>query len=49
MEPIRLSVNGKDYELQVKPSATLLEVLREDWADRHEGRLRRRASAGPAP
>ncbi|MBP1747291.1 MAG: (2Fe-2S)-binding protein [Deltaproteobacteria bacterium] len=32
MEQIRLNVNGKDYELQVKPSATLLNVIREDLA-----------------
>jgi carbon-monoxide dehydrogenase small subunit len=32
MEQIRLKVNGKDYELQVKPSATLLNVIREDLA-----------------
>lgn len=30
MERIQLKVNGKDYELEVKPSATLLETLRED-------------------
>jgi carbon-monoxide dehydrogenase small subunit len=30
MEQIRLTVNGKDYELQVKPWATLLDVIRED-------------------
>jgi carbon-monoxide dehydrogenase small subunit len=32
MEQIRLNVNGKDYEMQVKPSATLLDVIREDLA-----------------
>jgi len=32
MEQIRFNVNGKDYELQVKPSATLLNVIREDLA-----------------
>jgi carbon-monoxide dehydrogenase small subunit len=32
MEQIRLNVNGKDYEVQVKPSATLLDVIREDLA-----------------
>ena len=30
MKRIQLKVNGKDYELEVKPSATLLETLRED-------------------
>ncbi len=30
MKRIRLKVNNKDYDLRVKPSATLLEVLRED-------------------
>lgn len=30
MERIQLKVNGKDYDLEVKPSATLLETLRED-------------------
>jgi carbon-monoxide dehydrogenase small subunit len=30
MEQIKLTVNGKDYELQVRPWATLLEVIRED-------------------
>lgn len=30
MERIRLNVNGKVYELEVKPSATLLDVIRED-------------------
>lgn len=30
MEEIRLTVNDKSYDLQVKPWATLLEVLRED-------------------
>jgi aerobic carbon-monoxide dehydrogenase small subunit len=30
MEQIYFNVNGKAYELQVKPSATLLEVIREE-------------------
>ncbi len=30
MKRIQLKVNGKDYDLEVKPSATLLETLRED-------------------
>ncbi|MBI5603655.1 MAG: (2Fe-2S)-binding protein [Deltaproteobacteria bacterium] len=30
MKRIQLKVNDKDYELEVKPSATLLETLRED-------------------
>ena len=30
MEQIRLTVNSKNYEVQVKPSATLLDVIRED-------------------
>ena len=30
MEHIKLTVNGKGYELQVRPWATLLEVIRED-------------------
>lgn len=30
MEQIYFNVNGKEYELQVKPSATLLEVIREE-------------------
>jgi carbon-monoxide dehydrogenase small subunit len=30
MKPLSITVNGKDYELQVKASATLLEILRED-------------------
>jgi carbon-monoxide dehydrogenase small subunit len=30
MEEIRLTVNGTSHELQVRPWATLLEVLRED-------------------
>ncbi len=30
MKRIQLKVNGKNYELEVKPSATLLETLRED-------------------
>jgi len=30
MEQIKLTVNGKDYELQIRPWATLLEVIRED-------------------
>jgi len=30
MEPLSMRVNGKDYEIQVKASATLLEVLREE-------------------
>jgi aerobic carbon-monoxide dehydrogenase small subunit len=30
MEQIKLTVNGKYYELQVKPWATLLDVIRED-------------------
>ena len=29
-EVVRLSVNGQDHELLVKPYATLMEVLRED-------------------
>jgi aerobic carbon-monoxide dehydrogenase small subunit len=28
--PVNLNVNGKDYYLEVKPSATLLELIRED-------------------
>ena len=30
MEKIRITVNGTDYELNVKPWATLLEVIRDD-------------------
>lgn len=30
MEQIKLTVNGKEYELQVRPWATLLEVVRDD-------------------
>ncbi len=30
MKEIRITVNGKVYELSVRPSATLLEVIRED-------------------
>jgi carbon-monoxide dehydrogenase small subunit len=30
MEQIKITVNGKDYELQVKPWGTLLDVLRDD-------------------
>jgi aerobic carbon-monoxide dehydrogenase small subunit len=30
MERVNLKVNGKEYELEVKPAATLLETLRED-------------------
>ncbi len=30
MEQINISVNGKEYELHVKPWATLLDVIRED-------------------
>lgn len=30
MEKIRMSVNGKEFELQIKPWATLIDVLRED-------------------
>jgi aerobic carbon-monoxide dehydrogenase small subunit len=30
MQEIHLKVNGKTHELQVKPSATLLDVMRED-------------------
>jgi carbon-monoxide dehydrogenase small subunit len=30
MEQIKIMVNGKDYELQVKPWATLLDVIRDD-------------------
>jgi aerobic carbon-monoxide dehydrogenase small subunit len=30
MKEIRLTVNGKPYELSVRPHATLLEVIRED-------------------
>ena len=30
MEQLNITVNGKDYELQIKPSATLLDVIRED-------------------
>ena len=30
MDEINISVNGKEYKLQVKPWATLLEVIRED-------------------
>jgi carbon-monoxide dehydrogenase small subunit len=30
MEQLIITVNGKEYELQIEPSATLLNVLRED-------------------
>jgi carbon-monoxide dehydrogenase small subunit len=30
MEQIKLTVNGKEHELQVKPWATLLEMIRDD-------------------
>ena len=30
MIPVNITVNGKDYNLEVKPSATLLELIRED-------------------
>jgi carbon-monoxide dehydrogenase small subunit len=30
MEQLNITVNGKDYELQIKPSANLLDVIRED-------------------
>lgn len=30
MEQLIIMVNGKEYELQVEPSATLLDVIRED-------------------
>ncbi len=30
MEQIKLTVNGKGYELQVRPWASLLEVIRDD-------------------
>ena len=30
MKDIRLKVNGNEYELKVKPSTTLLDVIRED-------------------
>ena len=30
MKPIKLSVNGQDYELSVPPWRTLLEVIREE-------------------
>jgi aerobic carbon-monoxide dehydrogenase small subunit len=30
MEQIKITVNDKDYELQVKPWATLLDVIRDD-------------------
>ena len=30
MKEIKLKVNGSDYDLQIRPWATLLEVLRED-------------------
>lgn len=30
MKEIRLNVNGTDYDIAVRPHATLLEVLRED-------------------
>ncbi len=30
MEQIRLTVNEKEYELQVKPWATLLDIIRDD-------------------
>jgi carbon-monoxide dehydrogenase small subunit len=30
MVEIHLSINGKEYDLQVKPYATLLDVIRED-------------------
>ena len=30
MIPVNITVNGKDYNLEVKPYATLLELIRED-------------------
>jgi carbon-monoxide dehydrogenase small subunit len=30
MEQLIITVNGKEYELQIEPSATLLDVIRED-------------------
>ena len=30
MKEVRITVNGKSYELSVRPHATLLEVIRED-------------------
>ena len=30
MEQLNITVNGKDYELHIKPSANLLDVIRED-------------------
>jgi aerobic carbon-monoxide dehydrogenase small subunit len=30
MEQLNITVNGKEYELQIMPSATLLDVIRED-------------------
>ena len=30
MEQLNITVNGKDYELQIKPSVNLLDVIRED-------------------
>jgi carbon-monoxide dehydrogenase small subunit len=30
MEKLIITVNGKEYELQIEPSATLLDVIRED-------------------
>ena len=30
MEQLNITVNGKDYELQINPSANLLDVIRED-------------------
>ncbi len=32
MKEITLNVNGKEYTIQVKPSATLLDVIREELA-----------------
>ena len=41
MKEITLNVNNNEYTLQVKPSATLLDVIREDLGlDRYQRRLR---------
>ena len=39
---VRFRVNGESHEIDVKPSETLLETLRDAGIDRSEGRLRPR-------
>ena len=49
MKEIRITVNGKLYELSVRPWATLLEVIREHLGFTGTKKVAALVSVAPAP